>query len=63
MQTYHLKSIETDWIEVSKEEFIRAERAAGFQPKLSSCHPDYMKVCATGGFSNSVIAGKIRRGK
>jgi hypothetical protein len=60
---YLLKSHlpEASWIEVSKEEWIRAERHAGFRPKLSSDHPDYMKVCATGGFGNDFVDGKIER--
>jgi len=50
--------------EVTKEEWIKAERAAGFRPKLSSDHPNYMKVCATGGFgsSASTVGGRIEYG-
>lgn len=47
------------WVKVSKEDWIKAERAAGFRPKLSSDHPDYMKVCATGGFGDGRINGAI----
>lgn len=44
----------SSWSEVSKEDWIKAERAAGFRPN------NYMKVCATGGFSNSAgISGSI----
>lgn len=39
--------------EVSLEEFCKAERAAGFRPKLSSCDLNYMTTPATGGFSSS----------
>ena len=39
--------------EVTLEEFCRAERAAGFRPKLWSGDPAYMTTPATGGFSNS----------
>lgn len=46
------------WSEVSKEDWIKAERAAGFRPKLWSGDPNYMKVCATGGFSGQ-ISGTI----
>ena len=47
--------------EVSKEEFCRAERAAGFRPKISSDDPRYMTTCATGGFSSSGgISGYVR---
>lgn len=47
------------WVEVGEEEWIRAERSAGFRPKLSSDHQDYMRVRATGGFGNDFISGKI----
>lgn len=49
---------EAEW-EVTKEEWVEAERAAGFRPKVSSDHPDYMKVCATGGFTSGPISGRI----
>ena len=39
--------------EVSLKEYCKAERSAGFQPKMSSDHPDYMTTPATGGFSTS----------
>ncbi|WP_391557166.1 hypothetical protein [Robertmurraya sp.] len=41
--------------EVTKEEFIKAERAAGFRPK--SGRDD---VCATGGFSGKGLSGSVR---
>lgn len=48
------------WTEVPKEEWIRAERAAGFRPKLWSGDPAYMTTPATGGFSSSYgISGSI----
>lgn len=50
-----------DWMEVSKEEWIKAERRAGFRPKLPSDHPNYMKICATGGFGGWGISGKIEQ--
>lgn len=37
--------------QVSLEEFFRAERAAGFRPKLPSTDAAYMTTPATGGFS------------
>lgn len=40
-------------MEVSLEEFCRAERAAGFRPKMSSDDPRYMTTPATGGFGSS----------
>lgn len=39
--------------EVTLEEFCKAERAAGFRPKLSSSDPRYMTTPATGGFSGN----------
>lgn len=52
----------SDWVSVSKEDWIKAERAAGFRPSLSSDHPSYMTTCATGGFSNSLgVSGQIVR--
>lgn len=48
------------WTEVSKEDWIKAERAAGFCPKLWSGDPAYMTTCATGGFGGSQgISGNI----
>ncbi len=41
--------------EVTKEEYIRAERATGFRSK--SGRDD---VCATGGFSGNGISGSVR---
>ena len=38
--------------EVTLEEFCKAERSAGFRPKLWSGDPAYMTTPATGGFSN-----------
>lgn len=59
-EKYFLKADwQTEYQEVTKEQWIKAERAAGFRPKLSSDDPDYMKTCATGGFSGSGVNGKI----
>lgn len=46
--------------EVSKEEWIRAERAAGFYPKCGSDEPGFWTSCATGGFSCGLVSGSIR---
>lgn len=47
--------------EVTKEDWIRAERNAGFRPKLPHDHPNFMKVCATGGFgSRSNVEGRVK---
>ena len=46
--------------EVTLEEFCKAERAAGFRPKMWSGHPKYMTTVATGGFSGSGgVSGSI----
>lgn len=48
--------------EVSLEEFCKAERRAGFRPKLPSYHPNYMTTPATGGFGSSDgISGRSER--
>ena len=60
-ETYWLKAAhQRKWQKVSKKKFIEAERDAGFRPKLSSDDPQYMKVCATGGFGTDQIEGKIK---
>jgi hypothetical protein len=46
--------------EVSKLEFIKAEREAGFRPKMASNDPRYMTVCATGGFAGAYKGGIIK---
>jgi hypothetical protein len=52
----------SEWVCVSKEDWIKAERAAGFRPALWSGHPEYMTTCATGGFNSSAgISGRIVR--
>ena len=59
-EKYFLKADwQTDWTEVTKQEWIKAERAAGFRPKMSSDDPRYMDTCATGGFSSGNTSGKI----
>ncbi len=45
--------------EVSLEEFCKAERQAGFRPKLPSTDPRYMTTPATGGFSSGSISGSM----
>lgn len=51
----------SDWVEVSRDEWIRAERAAGFRPKMASDDPRYMQTQATGGFSSSAgTEGRIK---
>ena len=49
--------------QVTKEEYIKAERAAGFRPKMSSDDPRYMTTIATAGFgSGSGIIGYVKYG-
>lgn len=60
MDKYYLKpDWKNEWDEVSREEWIKAERNAGFMPKLSADHPDYMKTLATGGFYGKGVGGRI----
>ena len=55
MDKYYLKAdFQKDKQEVTKEEFIQAERAAGFRPK-------YGDGIATGGFSGNGVSGYIVR--
>lgn len=44
-----------DWTEVSKEEFVKAERAAGFRNTMGRPGEP-----ATGGFSGNCIRGRVR---
>lgn len=54
---YLLKAdFQDSWQEVSKEVWIKAERAAGFRPKLWSG-----TTCATGGFSGGGVCGRLER--
>lgn len=47
--------------EVSLEEYCKAERSAGFRPKMCSTHPNYMRTPATGGFGSSAgIGGRVK---
>lgn len=51
---YYLKADwQKDWTEVTQEEFIKAERAAGFHPKWG-CGP-----VATAGFTSGMVSGKV----
>jgi hypothetical protein len=40
--------------EVSVEEFCKAERQAGFRPKMASDNPRYMTTPAMGGFGSTM---------
>lgn len=44
--------------EVTLEEYCLAERKAGFYPKLSSDHRDYLTTPATASFGNGHISGR-----
>lgn len=49
--------------EVTVEEFCKAERAAGFRPKLPSSDRFYMTTPATGGFGGSGgVSGRVSPG-
>ena len=52
---YYLSHPQLGQKEVTKEEFIRAERAAGFRSKIGRDD-----VCATGGFSGNGVSGSIK---
>ena len=52
---YYLSHPQLGEKEVTKEEFIKAERAAGFRSKSGS-----MDDCATGGFTGNGISGSIK---
>ena len=60
-EKYFLKAdYQKNWQEVTKEEWIQAERSAGFRPKCASTDPEYMTTCATSGFGGNGVSGKIR---
>ena len=61
MDKYYLKIFDEEK-EVTLEEYCKAERNAGFRPKLSSDHPDYNTTPATGGFSSGNVSGHIEYG-
>jgi hypothetical protein len=44
----------TDWIEVTKGQFIKTERQCGFSPVSGS-----KEECATAGFGCGMISGRI----
>ena len=49
--------------EVTLEEYCKAERAAGFRPKMASDEPGYWTTPATAGFSGYGRGGRIEYGK
>ncbi len=60
-EAYYLKTgRQAGWQRVTKEQFIQAERAAGFRPKCASADPAYATTCATAGFSGGGVSGQIR---
>lgn len=62
--TYQLKADHQEhWQTVTLEEFIRAERKAGFVPKCASTDPKYWTHPATGGFGSGSIQGRIQSKK
>lgn len=60
LNRYYLKMLDLPEQEVSREDWIKAEREAGFYPKgMQSNDPRWMTICATGGFGGSVLHGRI----
>ena len=55
-ERYWLKRTGSAWQEATQEQFIQAERNAGFRPKSGS-------GVATGGFSNGSITGRVTYGE
>lgn len=55
---YFLKAEGFGEKQVTKKEWIKAERNAGFRPKMASTEPNYMKVCATAGFTSGNMSGR-----
>jgi hypothetical protein len=53
-QRYFLKLLDLDWIEVTKAEFIQAERSAGFKNRNGDVDEN-----ATSGFGNGTISGYV----
>ncbi len=60
MRKFYLKAEGFDEKEVSKEDWIKAERRSGFRPPMASTEDRYMKVCATGGFTCGGVSGRIK---
>ncbi len=46
--------------QVSMKDWIKAERQAGFRPRMSSDDPRYMTTMATGGFGSGNLSGSIK---
>ena len=57
-ETYSIRLGEGEWREVSKEEFVKYERQAGFYNTLGQPNEP-----ATGGFSGRQIEGRISYSK
>lgn len=58
-ERYFIQSINEVEKEVSKAEWIRYERQAGFRPKCASSHPHYWTRCVTNGFTGNGLTGRI----
>lgn len=58
---YYLRTEwESVWKRVTKKQYIEAERNAGFYPThISIADPEYNNTCATSGFSDDSVEGKI----
>lgn len=55
-ERYWLRVSGLAWQECTKEQFIRAERGAGFRSKFGE------NSLATGGFSNGSVQGRVTNG-
>ena len=60
---YFLTYGDSDEKEVNREEWILAERTAGFYPKMDPNHPDYYNVTATSSFSSGGVWGCEVKGR
>jgi hypothetical protein len=56
---FYLQTPDQPRREVSREEWIRAERAAGFRLGYAADHPSYWDTCATAGFLGKGYQGDI----
>jgi len=59
---FYLKAPWSDeWTEVTKKEWVKAERREGFSPRgIRADDPRYLTTCATAGFTGlSGISGRV----
>ena len=51
-------SWQNEFEEVTREQYIKAERAAGFHPDMQQDNPNYMTSLATNEFKRYGVSGK-----